>query len=162
MAVTGSGTAVVTLPSSTQILLTREFHAPRHLIYRAWITPGLVKRWWSGGTGEVTVAEVDLRVGGAWRYVLVTEGGFEVAFHGGYREIVPNERIVNTEVREGVPDGAAAVCTHTFTEQDDRTTLTLLTEVPSREVHDMIVNSGMETGAQAGWDLLERIAISLR
>ena len=102
-----SGTAVVTLPTDTQILITREFAAPRHLVYRAWTTPELIKRWWSAKRGEVTAADVDLRVGGRWRWVMVTDGGFEVAFHGEYRDIVENDRIVSTEVYEGMPDGEA-------------------------------------------------------
>jgi uncharacterized protein YndB with AHSA1/START domain len=106
MAVTSSGTATVTLPTDEQILITREFDAPTHLVYKAWTTPELVKRWWSGHRGEMTIAEIDLRVGGAWRYVMVAKGGFEVAFHGEYREIVPNERIVTTEVYE-MPDAEA-------------------------------------------------------
>jgi uncharacterized protein YndB with AHSA1/START domain len=100
-----SGTAAVTLPTDEQILITRDFDAPKHLVYKAWTTPELVKRWWNAKRGEVTVAEIDLRIGGTWRYVMVTEDGFEVAFHGEYREIVPNERIVSTEVYEGMPDG---------------------------------------------------------
>src|SRR6202158_1842666 len=87
MAVTSSGTATVTLPTDEQILITREFGAPKHLVYRAWTTPELIKRWWSGQRGEVTSAEIDLRVGGMWRYVMVAHGEFEVAFHGEYREI---------------------------------------------------------------------------
>ena len=82
MAVTSSGTATVTLPTDEQILITREFDAPKHLVYKAWTTPELVKRWWSGHQGEMTIAEIDLRVGGRWRYVMVANGGFEVAFHG--------------------------------------------------------------------------------
>ena len=88
MATTSSGKATVTLPTDEQILITREFDAPRHLVYKAWTTPELVKRWWSGDRGEVTLVEIDLRVGGMWRYVMVANGGFEVAFHGEYREIV--------------------------------------------------------------------------
>jgi uncharacterized protein YndB with AHSA1/START domain len=106
--VTSSGTATVTLPTDEQILIRREFEAPKHLVYKAWTTPELVKRWWSGNRGEMTIAEIDLRVGGAWRYVMVTDDGFEVAFHGEYREIVPNERIVSTEVYEGMPRGGGA------------------------------------------------------
>src|ERR1700730_18424527 len=101
VAVAGSRTATVTLPTDEQILITREFDAPKHLVYKAWTTPELVKRWWSGQRGEMTTAEIDLRVGGTWRYVMVAEGGFEVAFHGEFREIVPNERIISTEVYEG-------------------------------------------------------------
>ncbi len=114
---TSSGTATVTLPTDEQILITREFDAPRHLVYRAWTTPELVKRWWSGNRGEMMTAEIDLRVGGSWRCVMVTDDGFEVAFHGEYREIVPNERIVSTEVYEGMPE-EKAVNTVTFGETE--------------------------------------------
>ena len=99
-----SATAKVTLPADDQILITREFDAPRRLVYQAWTTADLIKRWWSGQRGQVTLAEVDLRVGGAWRYVMTANAGFEVGFHGMYREIVPEERIVYTEVFEGMPD----------------------------------------------------------
>ena len=77
---TYSGTAKVTLPTDDQILITREFDAPQHIVYRAWTTPELVKRVWSGQRGEVTIAEIDQRVGGMWRYVIGANGGFE---HGG-------------------------------------------------------------------------------
>ena len=153
--------AVVTLPASTQILITRQFDAPRHLVYRAWTTPELIRRWWAGDRGEVTSAEVDLRPGGRWRYVMTANGGFEVAFHGEYREIVPDERIVSTEVFEGAPD-AAAVSTATFAEQDGRTTLSILVEHTSQEHRDMHLNSGMEEGMNESLDHLEQVAVSLR
>jgi uncharacterized protein YndB with AHSA1/START domain len=155
-----SGSAVVTLPSDNQILITRDFDAPRHLVYRAWTTPELIRRWWSGDRGEVTSAEVDLRVGGAWRYVMIAHGGFEVAFHGEFREIVPNERIVSTEVYEGVPD-AMALTTLTLTEQDGHTTLTILVEHGDRQSRDLHVESGMEAGMQEAMDHLEQVARSL-
>jgi uncharacterized protein YndB with AHSA1/START domain len=159
--VTSSGTAMVTLPDDEQILITREFDAPKHLVYKAWTTPELVKRWWSGNRGETKIVEIDLRVGGAWRYVMVTDGGFEVAFHGEYREIVPNERIVSTEVYEGMPE-AESLNTATFTESDGRTTLTVLVQHASKEARDAHIESGMETGMQEAMDILEQIAISLR
>src|SRR5437763_8759746 len=152
--------AVVTLPTDEQILITREFDAPRHLVYKAWTTPELVKRWWHANRGRVTIAEIDLRVGGAWRYVSVTESGMEVAFHGEYREIVPNERIVSTEVYEGIPE-AEAVDTLTFTEADGHTLLALLVQHSSKEFRDAHVNSGMEDGLQDALDLLEQVAVSL-
>jgi len=152
----------VTLPNDEQILITREFDAPKHLVYEAWTTPELVRRWWSGKRGTMTIAEIDLRVGGAWRYVMIADGGFEVGFHGEFREIVPNERLVSTELYEAMPDGDPAVNTVTFTEADGRTTLTLLPQLASKEVRDMIIESGMEGGMQEGMDLLEAIAISLR
>ncbi len=163
MTMTSSGSAKVTLPTDEQILITREFDAPRHLVYRAYTTPELVRRWWSGGRGEVTVCDIDLRVGGAWRYVMLAGGDFEVAFRGVYREIVPNERIVFTEIYEAMDDGGeGTVNTATFTETDGRTTFELLTQVSSKEIRDMIIESGMESGMQDGMDLMEQVAISLR
>jgi uncharacterized protein YndB with AHSA1/START domain len=164
MAVTSSGTATVTLPTDRQILITREFDAPKHLLYKAWTTPELVKRWWHANRGEATIAEIDLRVGGAWRYVMVTPDGVEVAFHGEYREIVPNERIVSTEVYEGIPDAEehAALNILTLIEEDGRTTLTVLVEHPTKEGRDAHINVGMEDGMQDAMDLLEELAISLR
>ena len=161
MGTTSSRTAKVTLPADTQILITREFDAPRKLIYRAWTTPELIRRWWSAKRGEVTLCEVDLRVGGRWRYVMVADGGFEVAFHGEYREIVPNERIVSTEVFEGYPD-EEAVNTLTLTEVGGRTTVTILVQHTSKEARDAHINSGMESGLQDALDLLEETARSLR
>jgi uncharacterized protein YndB with AHSA1/START domain len=160
-AMTSSGSAKVTLPTDEQILITREFDAPRHLVYRAWTTPELVKRWWSGGHGEVTIAEIDLRVGGMWRYVLIASEGFEVGFHGEYREIVPDERIVSTEVYEGMPEGEA-LNTLTLTEEDGRTTMSILVQHSCKEHRDAHINSGMEAGMQKSMDLLEQVAVSLR
>ena len=158
---TGSRSATVTLPADDQILITRDFDAPKHLVYKAWTTPELVKRWWSAKRGEVTLAEIDLRVGGTWRYVMVADGGFEVGFHGEYREIVPNERLVSTEVYEGMPD-AEALDTLTLTEADGRTTMTILVQHSSKEHRDAHIESGMEDGMQDALDLLEQVAVSLR
>src|ERR1700704_1100392 len=160
-AMVSSGTAVVTLPTETQILITREFDAPRHLVYRAYTTPELIKRWWSGNRGKVTSAEVDLRVGGAWRYVMTANEGFEVAFHGEFREIVPNQRIVFTEVYEGMPDGEA-LDTTTFEEVDGRTLLTTLMQLANKADRDAVISSGMEGGMQEAMDHLEEVAASLR
>jgi uncharacterized protein YndB with AHSA1/START domain len=164
MAVATSQSAKVTLPTDEQILISREFDAPRHLVFEAVTTPELVKRWWHANRGEVTSAEIDLRVGGTWRYVSVTDDGFEVAFHGEYREIVPNERIVSTEVYEGAPGGDenGTLNTMTLVEKDGRTTLTTLVQAPSKEIRDAIIESGMEAGMQDAMDLLEQVAISLR
>ena len=167
MVATSSGTATVTLPTEEQILITREFNAPKHLVYKAWTTPELVKRWWSGHRGAMTIVEIDLRVGGTWRYVMEAEGGSEVAFHGMFREIVPNERIVTTEVYEmpgadPLPDAEAPLNIVDFTEVGGRTTLSLLVQCSTKELRDLIINSGMEVGMQEQMDLLEEIAITLR
>jgi len=161
MTMTSSRRAVVTLPEDTQILITREFDAPARLVYGAWTTPELVRRWWSGDRGEVTSAEIDLRVGGTWRFVMKANAGFEVAFHGEYREIVPAGRIVSTEVFEGMPD-AEALSTITFTEADGRTTMSILVQHSSQEHRDAHINSGMEDGMQEALDRLEEVARSLR
>jgi uncharacterized protein YndB with AHSA1/START domain len=158
-----TGSAILTLPSDTEILMVREFDAPRELVFKAYTTPEYVKRWWAGKRGNVTVAEIDLRVGGQWRYVMQAEGGYEVAFHGEYREIVPNEKLVNTEIYEGAPpEAGAALVTCTFEAlEGGRTRLHMLTSVDTKEVRDMIIDSGMESGAQEGLDILEQIAIEL-
>jgi uncharacterized protein YndB with AHSA1/START domain len=164
MPMTDERKAELTLPGDDQILVTREFDAPRHLVYRAWTTPELVARWWTAKRGSAVTMEIDLRVGGRWRYVMETDGGQTVAFHGEYREVVPEERLVTTEVYEGAPlppeelEANATVNTVTFAEQDGRTLVTMLTECPSPQVREMIVASGMEDGLQDALDLLEEVA----
>jgi uncharacterized protein YndB with AHSA1/START domain len=160
-AMASSQRAVVTLPTDTQIQITREFDAPAHLVYRAWTEPDLVRRWWTAKRGEMTVAEIDLRVGGRWRYAMLAHGEFEVAFHGEYLEIVPDARLVTTEIYEGMPD-AAATTTTTFAEHDGRTTVTILVDHTSQAHRDAHVQSGMEDGLQDALDLLEQIVSSLQ
>ena len=165
-AMTGSERATLALPTDEQILITRVFDAPKHLVYKAFTTPELVRRWWHANRGEVTVVEIDLQVGGRWRYVMVTDDGHEVGFHGEYREVVPDERLVSTEIYEGLPEGvseedAATVNTATFTETEGRTTLVLLIQAKSKVSRDAIIDSGMELGLQDALSLLEQVAVSL-
>jgi uncharacterized protein YndB with AHSA1/START domain len=154
---------MVTLPTDNQILITREFNAPARLVWQAYTTPELIKRWWSGRRGTVTSAEVDLRVGGKWRYVMVADGGFEVAFRGQYREITPTARLVNTEIFEGIPDPDEhpSLVTTTFTEKDNRTYLEMLCDYRDRTDRDAVINSGMEGGMQEAMDALEKVAVTL-
>jgi uncharacterized protein YndB with AHSA1/START domain len=161
---TSSGTAKLTLPSDTQIRITREFAAPKHLVYKAITTPELVKRWWNAKRGEVTVAEIDLRPGGKWRSVMVTPDGMEVGFHGEYKEIVPNERVVSTEVFEGAPDPEdnGTLNTVTLSEKDGATFIEVLIDCPNAYVRNAIIESGMEAGMQDAYDLLEEVAVSLQ
>lgn len=156
-----SGKAVVTLPSDTQILITREFEAPRDLVFRVWTTPEFIRRWWPGGRGRSTGVEVDLRAGGTWRRGIVTDAGVEAAFHGEYREVVPNERIVATEVFDSRPD-AEALTTTTFTEFGGRTVVEQLIEYGSREDRDAHLGYGLEGGLQEAMDLVEQLTLSLR
>jgi uncharacterized protein YndB with AHSA1/START domain len=161
-ATTTTGTAKVTLPADDQILITREFNAPKHLVYKAYTTPELVERWYGGDQGGKVHAEIDLRVGGRWRYFMVGDG-WEVGFHGVYRELVEPEKIVYTEVYEGIPDGEeqAAVVTVTFSESDGRTAVTIHILHATPEGRDAHINSGMEPGMQASLDHLERVAVEL-
>lgn len=156
--------AKLTFPSETQIHITRDFAAPKHLVYKAVTEPELIKRWWNAKRGEVTTCEIDLRVGGKWRYVMQTPEGFEVAFHGEYREIVPNERVVTTEAYEGAPDPDenATLNTMVLSETDAVTTISVLIECPNEFVRNAIVESGMEDGLQDAYDLLEGVAGSLK
>jgi uncharacterized protein YndB with AHSA1/START domain len=152
--------AKVTLPSDTEILITRDFDAPKHLVWKAYTTPELITRWWAGSHGTVTSVEVDLRVGGTWRYVMVAGEGFEVAFHGEFREVSPVDRLVNTEVYEGAPEGEGLI-TVTLTEAGGRTTLSQLCDYGDQKVRDAVIDSGMETGMQSSYDELEKVAVSL-
>ena len=167
MAMTTDKKAKLTLPAEDQILVTREFDAPKHLVYKAWTTPELVAKWWTARRGSARQMEIDLRVGGRWRYVMEADGGQAVAFHGEYKEIVPNERIVSTEVFEGAPlppeelEANATLNTATFTEENGRTTLTILIQCPSPEVREAILASGMEDGLQDALELLEEVTREL-
>jgi len=150
------GSAVITLPSDNEILIIREFDAPAELVFDAWTTPELVKRWWAGDRGVVTEVQIDLRIGGRWRWVMTSNGGFEVAFRGEYREIDRPHRLVRTEVFELFPD-AEAVGTLTFEESNGVTTLKILALYPSREHRDAAIASGMEGGLQASLNELEEL-----
>ena len=151
------GSAVISLPSDTEILITRAFDAPADLVYKAYTTPALVKRWWGFETSEWLVCEIDLRVGGRWRYVTREEAGFEVAFHGEYRELDAPKRLVSTEVYEGAPDPEenGAVNVVTLDEADGVTTMTVLVQCPNQFVRDAIIDSGMESGMQVSYNRLE-------
>jgi uncharacterized protein YndB with AHSA1/START domain len=153
---------LVTLPTDEEILITREFDAPPSLVYRAWTEPELVRRWWSP-RGEMTVCEIDLRVGSAWRYVLALRDGTEVAFNGEFREIVPDERLVHTEIYEGAPvQGEPPINIVTFDESDEGTRLEILVQCGSKEVRDMIATSGMEEGMQEQMVQLDELLGTLR
>lgn len=157
MATTTKHTAKVTLPGDTQILITRDFAAPRHLVYRAYTTPELVARWWHADRGSIDSIDIDLRVGGRWRYAMTAHGGFPVAFHGEYLEIVPDEKLVTTEVFEGMPE-AAATTTATFTDTADGTRLEILVQHQNQAFRDGHLQSGMDDGLQDALDHLEELA----
>jgi uncharacterized protein YndB with AHSA1/START domain len=162
------GSATVALPSDTEIVITRVFDAPASLLFKAYTTPELVRQWWGYSEDVWLACEVDLRVGGAWRWVTQhtnESGSFEVAFHGVYREIDAPTRLVYTEVFEGAPvsdpDALAAVNTIVFAEVDGVTTMTNTCVCPDQFVRDTIIESGMEHGMQISMDRLEETASTL-
>jgi uncharacterized protein YndB with AHSA1/START domain len=165
---TREGSAVVTLPTETQIVITRAFDAPAALLFKAYTTPELVRQWWGYSEDVWQVCDIDLRVGGAWRWVTThtnENGSFDVPFHGTYIEIDPPTRLVYTEVFEAAPvpdpDASATTNTITFDEVDGVTTMTMVTVCPNQFVRDAIIESGMEHGMQISMDRLEAAARSL-
>ena len=158
-----SGTFTVTTPSDREIRMTRLFDAPRALVFEAMTRPEHIRNWWGNlGPGySVPVCEVDLRIGGKWRFVNRTPKGEEAAFYGEYREIDPPGRVVFTEIFEPYPDAVSTV-TALLTDEQGKTRLTATVEYPSREVRDMVRSSGMERGAALSYDRLEDVARSLQ
>ncbi|MBS2016316.1 MAG: SRPBCC family protein [Deltaproteobacteria bacterium] len=157
----GSGSLVVTLPSDKEILMTRVFDAPRRLVFEAMTKVEYVRQWWvCMGELAMPVCEIDFRVGGRYRYVTRMPDGSEFAFHGEYREIVPPERIVHTEIFEPYPE-ELTVCTVTLVEKDGKTHYRCLVVHTTKEGRDAHVASGMESGADMAFDKVESIAREL-
>lgn len=160
MTIDRTGSAEVTLPSDTEILITREFDAPAELVFDVWTTPEHVRNWWGWETDPMTVCEIDLRVGGKWRFVAINEDYGEVDFYGEYLEIDRPHRLVSTEVFAPYPD-SPAVNTLTLEENDDVTTMTILVEYSSKEARDATIASGMESGLQHSLDRADRVLSAL-
>ena len=155
---TQTGSLRITTPTDREIAMTRVFDAPRHLVFKAYTTPDLLKQWLGVHAGwSMAVCEVDLRVGGAYRYVWRNAQGMEMGMRGVFREVVPNERIVATEVFDQSWYPGEAVDTVVLTEQGGRTTLTLTVRYESREARDAVLKSPMEQGVAAGFDKLEQL-----
>jgi uncharacterized protein YndB with AHSA1/START domain len=157
-----SDSFLVTTPSDTEIRMTRLFNAPRTLVFEAMSKPEHVRQWW-GRLGEgysVPVCEIDLRVGGRWRFVNRHPKG-EAAFHGEYREIQPPGRIVFTEIFEDFPD-AVSVVTSELTEEGGKTRMTVTVDYGTKQIRDMVMASGMARGAGISYDRLEDLLASLQ
>ena len=153
-----TGTLKVTTPTDREIVLTRVFDAPRHLVFDAFSKPELLKRWFGPRGWSLVVCEVDLRVGGGFRFVLRGPDGKDMGMRGVYREIVPPERSVHMESFDNFP-GEAQV-TSVFVEQGGKTTLTATVLYPSQEVRDAVIKSGMEHGAAESYDKLAELLAS--
>jgi uncharacterized protein YndB with AHSA1/START domain len=151
----------VTVVSDTEILLKRTFDAPPRMVWEVMTKPEYVRRWWCCMEGfTMPVCEIDLRVGGKWRYVMRGADGQEFAFRGEYREIEPAVRVVNTEIFEPVPDHPALVIS-TYRAQGERTLFEALVQHDSQQSRDMHLQSGMEQGAAIAYDRLDAVAREL-
>jgi uncharacterized protein YndB with AHSA1/START domain len=153
-----AGTLQVTTPTDREIVMTRVFDAPRHLVWEAFTRPELLKRWFGPRGWSMTVCEVDLKVGGGFRFVLRSPEGKEMGMRGVYREIVPPERSVHMESFDDYP-GESQV-TGMFVEQEGKTTLTATVLYPSQQVRDIVLKSGMEHGAAESYDRLAELLAS--
>lgn len=164
-----TGSAVITIPSDTEIVITREFNAPRQLVWDAFTKPEHVRNWWGLRDYENHITEIDLRVGGSWRFGQRGPDGSEVIFGGEYREIDAPQRAVYTEnwlnmpaELGGDPDVSdASVITATFDEHDGRTTVTSVCRYGSKDVRDAVLSSGMETGMQESYDRIDEVLDTL-
>ncbi len=156
-----NGTLKITMPSDREIAMTRVFDAPRRLVFEASTKPELVKRWLGVQDGwSMAVCEIDLKVGGAYRYVWRGPDRGEMGMGGVYREIVPDERIVATERFDDPWYEGEAVDTTTFLELDGKTTLTLTVLYESKRVRDGALASPMESGVAAGFNKLAELLAS--
>jgi uncharacterized protein YndB with AHSA1/START domain len=160
MAAKASSATTMTLPSDREILITRVFDAPRQLVFEATTKPEHMKHWWGPRGYELVVCEIDLRPGGAYRFVQRTAEGQEFAFRGEYREVEPPTRVVNTFEFEGMP-GHIALVTVTLDEQDGKTLLTETMLFDTPEDRDGMIQSGMESGMRESLDQLAELLATL-
>jgi uncharacterized protein YndB with AHSA1/START domain len=153
----------VSTPSDREIRMTRLFDAPRQLVFDAMTKPEHVREWWGrlGDGYSVPVCEIDLRVGGKWRFVNRHPHG-EAAFNGEYLEIAPPSRLVFTEIFEDYPDGEPSTVTTEFTEVGGKTLMTVTASYESLEVRDMVIKTGMAKGAAISYDRLEDLVVRLQ
>lgn len=147
----------VAIPTETEIVLTRRFGAPRRLVFDAWTKPELLARWFGARGWNLVVCEIDLRVGGTWRFVSRSSDGAEMGHGGVYREIVRPGRLTYTESYDDQWFPGESLVIHDFAERDGWTTLTSTLRYPSREVRDLVLQSPMERGVGEGYDRLDEV-----
>src|SRR3981189_1849872 len=147
-----TGTLKVSLPTEREIVMTRAFDAPRRLVFDALTKPELLKRWFGPRGWSLVVCEADLKVGGAWRWVLRGPDGRDMGMRGVYQEIKPPERLLSTEAVYDHP--RAPLHTPLPSEEDGKTTFTITVRYASQEIRDAVIKSGMEHGAAECYDKL--------
>ena len=155
-------TATVTMPTDREIVITREFNAPRRLVFEAWTNPEYLPQWMLGPDGwTMTICEIDLRPGGKWHFIGRGPKGQAPDFYGVFREVAPPDRLVYTEIFAPFPD-VESVVTTVLTEESGKTRITVNCLYPSKDVRDMVVTSGMERGAAISYDRLEDLVRALQ
>jgi uncharacterized protein YndB with AHSA1/START domain len=159
-----SGKLKITTPGDREIVMTRAFNAPRQLVWDAYTQPELVRRWLLGPPGwSMPVCEIDLRVGGGYRYVWRHDAdGQQMGMRGVYREVAPPQRLVATEKFDESWYPGEALDTTVLTEQGGRTTVTLTVRYESSEARDAVLKTPMAEGVSAGYDRLEELLASLQ
>ncbi len=156
------GSLKITTPSDREIAMTRVFDAPRRLVYEAYTKPELLKRWLGVHNGwTLAVCEIDLKVGGTYRYVWRHPDGMEMGMRGVYQELIPSERVVATEKFDQPWYEGEAVGTVTFDEQDGKTTLTMTILYASKDIRDAVLQSPMEQGVASGFNKLAELLPTL-
>ncbi len=152
--------SILTLPSDRELVLTRMFNAPARTVFDMWTKPEHVRKWYGVRSTTVTACDIDLRVGGAWRWVVTRPPALEVAFSGIFREIDPPRRLQRTERFEAMP-GAESLVTMTFDEKDGQTTFTLHTLFDSKQARDGCLQSGMELGIRECFQKIDELLAAL-
>ena len=154
-----TATVKATMQGDRELVVTRTFNAPRHLVWKAWTTPQYLQRWMLGPEGwTMPVCEMDLRPGGAWHFVWRNADGSEMEMRGVYKEVNPPERVVSTESWGG--PWPETVNTLEFTEKDGKTTLTLTILYVSKEARDEALKTGMTKGMELSFQRLEKVLAS--
>jgi uncharacterized protein YndB with AHSA1/START domain len=159
-----SASLAVTTPSDLEIAITRTFDAARQLVFDAWTKPEHLKRWLGRRGDEMIVCEVDLRIGGAWRYVWRLREGGEMGMHGEYQEVAEPDRLVTTEIFDEPyfeEMGSGTINTFTFEERDGKTKLTVTTLYKTRAQRDAVLVSGMESGVGESYERLDEVLRSM-
>ena len=155
-----SAATTLTTPSEREIVVTRVVNAPRRLVFEVYTKPQHVPQWMTGPAGwTMPICEIDLRPGGAWRFVWRRDDGSEMAMHGLYKEIVPPERLVSTESWGG--DFPETLNTLLLSEEDGKTTITQQMLFPSKEARDAALKTGMQEGMSIGFERLDKYLASV-
>lgn len=150
----------IATPTDREVVVTRTFDAPRSLVFDAYTQPELLKRWYGAPGRSLVVCEIDLRAGGAYRFLWRGPGRKDVGTYGVHREVIRPERIVRTETWEDW-DAGEVIETIVLTERAGKTTLTSTGLYPSREVRDTVLKAGLENGTRETFGHLAELLQSL-